>query len=96
MTSQTPLSPDTHLSVPDHVLSRKAAGETVLLSLADEQYYSLDGVGTFVWELVEAGTTFDETVRAVTADFDIDVTTVETDLQVLINELRRSNLITAT
>ena len=56
----TPISGDSMLRVPEHVLSRRAGAETVILSLDDERYYGLDGVGTRFWEIVEPATTFGE------------------------------------
>ena len=85
----------TVLSIPDHVLSRKASGETVLLSLADEHYYGLDGVGSRLWELIAEGTTFGEAVATLSAEYDVEAGVLRTDLGALLAELDRSDLVRA-
>ena len=83
----------TVLSIPDHVLSRKASGETVLLSLADEHYYGLNGVGTRLWELIETGTTFGGAVEALSAEYDVDSRVLAADLRALLADLDRRDLV---
>ena len=93
MADEFTIDDDTVLSIPDHVLSREASGETVLLSLADEHYYGLDGVGTRLWELIEAGTTFGEAVATLSAEYDVDPAMLKADLQTLLADLDRKDLV---
>lgn len=93
MTRNKSIHGDTIMSAPDHVLARKAVGETVLLSLADDHYYSLDGVGSFFWELLKTGTTFGEAVSTVAAAYEVDIATLSADLECLIEDLLRSDLV---
>ena len=45
--------------VPDDVLFQELNGEAVILDLASERYFGLDGVGTRFWELIShAGKNF--------------------------------------
>ena len=83
----------TMLSAPDHVLSRKVSGETVLLSLDSEEYYGLDGVGTRLWELVEQGTTFGDAVTTIADEYEVEEDTVAGDLRQLLDDLLESNLV---
>ena len=57
--------------MPSHVLSRKAAGETVLLNLDSEEYYGLDAVGDRLWGLLEGGTTFGQVIAALLDDYEV-------------------------
>ncbi len=93
MAEEFTIDDDTVLSIPDHVLSRKASGETVLLSLADEHYYGLDGVGTRLWELIEAGTTFGEAVSTLCAEYNVDPMVLTADLRALLADLDRTDLV---
>jgi len=84
---------DSALSVPEHVLVRKAGGETVLLNLLSEHYYGLEGVGARFWELVEAQTTFGEAVDVLQAEYDVAVEAVTADLVALSTDLQANGLL---
>jgi hypothetical protein len=87
------ISQDAVLSIPEHVLSRRVGDETVLLSLADEHYYGLEGVGTRFWEIVEEGTTFEEAVDAMLAEFDVERDVLTKDLAAVVRELKANGLL---
>jgi hypothetical protein len=87
------LNDDSKLAVPEYVLARKAGDETVLLNLDNEHYYGLDGVGTRLWELVEAGTTFGEAVTALLADYDVERETLANDVTALVDDLQKHGLV---
>ena len=81
------------LRIPEDVLSRNVADETVLLNLATEQYYGLEGVGTRFWALIEAGTTFGQAVDALAAEYEVGRATLMTDLTELTVDLERNGLL---
>jgi hypothetical protein len=93
MDSSVPLSDSSRLTVPKHVVARQASGETVLLNLDNEHYYGLEGVGTRLWELVEAGTTFRAAVTVLLNEYDVDRDALEADLTALIAELHDNGLV---
>ena len=93
MSANIGLGPNSTLSVPDHVLTRTAAGETVLLNLDNEQYYGLDGVGTSLWRLVESGTTFGQAVAALLDEYAVDQETLQADLKVVLEDLISNGLV---
>jgi len=84
---------NTRLSVPDHVLSRRAAGETVLLDLNSEEYFGLDGVGSRFFELLEAGRSYGEIVETLIDEYEVERAVLEADLSALITELAASGLL---
>ncbi len=84
---------DSMLGVPEQVLARKVAGETVLLNLENEQYYGIDGVGTRFWELVEAGTTFGQAVNTLLSEYEIDRDALVADLSALLADLQENGLV---
>ena len=87
------INDDTRFVVPDHVLPRRAVGETVLLSLDSEEYYSLDAVGSRFWELIERDVTFATAVATLLEEFDVEREVLVTDLVELLDELRGANLV---
>jgi len=84
---------DSALSVPEHVLVRKAGGETVLLNLSSEHYYGLEGVGARFWELVEAHATFGEAVNVLLTEYDVAVETLTADLVTLSTDLHANGML---
>ena len=81
------------LRVPDHVLSRRVGDETVLLSLADEHYYGLDGVGTRFWEIVAEGTTFEKAVDMLLVEYEVERDVLVRDLTAVVQDLRTNGLL---
>jgi len=76
------------------VLTRKAAGETVLLNLESEEYYGLDGVGTRLWELIEGGgTTVGGAVGVLLREYTVLDDVLSADVRALIADLQRSGLV---
>lgn len=84
---------DSVLTVPDHVLSRHAGSEAVLLNLDSEEYYGLDGVGSRLWELLVGGTTFGEVVDALSDEYDVERDVLEADLRTIVDELAEHGLV---
>lgn len=93
MDADMPVRDDTTLSVPEHVLARHAAGETVLLNLENETYYGLNGVGARLWELVVAGTTFGGAVDALLGEYDVERDVLVADLTAIVADLRTNGLL---
>ncbi len=93
MGADKPLRDDSMLSVPEYVLARKAAGETVLLNLDNEYYYGLEGVGTHFWELVEAGTTFGQAVATLLGEYPVERDVLVPDLTAIVADLRKNGLV---
>ena len=84
---------DRTIRVPEHVLSRRVAGETVLLNLDNEEYYGLDEVGSRFWELVEAGTTFESAVDVLLDEYEVDRDVLVGDLTKIVSDLAGNGLV---
>ena len=74
-------------------VSTEVGGEVVILNLADEVYYGLQGVGAAVWRLLQEPRTIAELRDAVVAGFDVDAATAEADLVALLEELAARRLV---
>ena len=93
MGTELELGHDSRLSIPEHVLTRQAAGETVLLNLDNEEYYGLDGVGSRLWELIEAGTTYGQAITTVLDEYEVTREELEADLMRVVNDLHANGLV---
>jgi len=93
MDPEKALRDESTLSVPEYVLARRSGSETVLLNLDNEQYYGLSGVGTRLWELLEAGTTFGRALAALLAEYDIDRDALVADITRTVIDLQKSGLV---
>lgn len=81
------------LSVPERVLTRRSAGETVILDLTSERYFGLDGVSHRLWQMIEAGTTVDQATQALLSEYDVDETVLRTDVEAVIADLYGRGLV---
>lgn len=77
----------------EEVASEVLDGEAVIINLSNGMYYSIDGVGGRIWELVEIGQSRTDMVRDITARYDVDEDTADADITRFIEELLAENLI---
>jgi len=78
-------NPDIHGTVMD--------GESVLLNLRSGRYYSLNRVGTVVWQQCGSPTTFEDLLGVICEGFDVSVDVARKDLVDLIRELSDEGLL---
>jgi hypothetical protein len=76
-----------------HVVHETIDGETILIHLGTGAYYSLDGVGAHVWELVVAGADEHEVLLGVRTDYDADPELVAETIGPLLRELLDEGLL---
>ncbi len=74
-------------------MAQEVSGETVILDLKSEQYFSLDAVGTRVWQLLETVPMLEEIYHQLLMEYDVEPEQLKTDLEMLIAELSREGLI---
>ncbi len=77
------------------VIARAVGEETVLVNMDDEQYYSLDPVGSLIWEALSEGRTLGDVARDLVERFEIDQAVAETDVGDLVAELSAAGLVVA-
>ena len=68
-------------------------GEAVILNLATGIYYTLDRVGTVIWQELTAGKGIEETVEFVCARFDEEASAVRSDMERLLTHLKKEQYI---
>lgn len=95
MPMRVPIAPDMPLSLAPSVVSTAIPGETVILDASGDRYFSLQGVGPRVWELLQAPTTPARLVEAIMDEYDVDAETCERDVFTLLAELVQRDLVRA-
>ena len=80
-------------SIPDSVMARQVGDETVILDLASGNYFGLDAVGAFIWQLMSDGKTLAEICDSVQAKYEVARTDIECDLLALAADLQSRGLI---
>ena len=79
--------------VPEDVMVREMDGESVLLNLASERYYSLDEVGTRVWGLVTTTESIQAAYDALLAEYEVEPAVLHQDMEALLTSLADNGLI---
>lgn len=75
------------------VIARDLGEELVLLDTRDEQYYSLDEVGAFIWQLIDGRRTIADLATAVAAEYDAPEPTIQQDTLEIVEHLATEGLI---
>ena len=77
----------------EEVAAKVIDGEAIIINLANGIYYSMDKVGGLIWDLVQVGYSLEEIIVAVTERYDVSRERVQADVQELVEELLRENLV---
>lgn len=77
------------------VVCRLVGDETVLVNLEAELYYSLDPIGTMMWEGLTTGQAVDRLAEELAAKFDVEAEVVRADAEELAAELVEAGLLSA-
>lgn len=68
-------------------------GETVVMSVRQGAYYTLDEVATRVWQLLAEPQTLDELVARLTTEYDVAADACRGDVHELLTDLRHEGLV---
>ena len=79
--------------IPAHVHARRFDDDLVVVDLDAGKYFSLDVIGSIIWDQLTAGSTGGETVIALLGAFDVDEPTARADVQRLVEELIAAGLL---
>jgi hypothetical protein len=90
------ISFEQRIVVPEDVLMREVAGESVILNLSTETYYSLDEVGTRFWQLLATCETIQQAYAHLADEFDVEAQDLRDDLIALIDDLVQHGLVQLT
>jgi hypothetical protein len=81
------LSIRSHFEVARDVQARRFDDELVVLDLARGEYFSLDEVGSKVWEGLAAGRTLEDIVAAFALEYEADAPRIAGDVLAFVVEL---------
>ena len=92
------MAKDTHPRVykhAAHVAWRRVDEEAVILDLDSSDYYSLNGVGSVIWERLGKGDTAEQIQGAVCGEFDVLPDKALKGIKALVKELTGAKLLLA-
>ena len=72
---------------------RQLDGESIVLDLHTNYFYSLDAIGSRMWTAIVGGGTLRDVRDALLADFDVAPQRLETDLFAFADKLQRLGLL---
>lgn len=79
--------------VPPHIAWRRVEDQVVALDLNTSIYWSLDGVGAWIWERLAEGRTAESILEALGDEYDVQPETAREDLQRFLGELEQEGLV---
>ncbi len=77
----------------EEVCAKVMDGEAIIINLSNGIYYSLEGVGGTVWQMIELGYSLEEMIQAISAHHTVSSETVKLDVEKLVQEMVQENLI---
>lgn len=85
---------------PEHIvraslrqMSAELSGESVVLNFDDGVYYSLNGVGARIWELIQSPMKVSELLATLVSEYDVEESRCELDMIALLQEMRGMRLV---
>lgn len=75
------------------IICQRIDDELVLLDREHEQIHQLNSVASLIWEKLASGTALDDIVQLLTARYAVDETTARNDIEQLISDLQKKELI---
>jgi hypothetical protein len=87
------LSLDARVAAGEDVLSREVEGDTVLLSMAQAEYFGLNPTGTRIWQLLQEPRSIRDVCQSLIAEFDIESDVVEKDVLSVVTDLIAHRLV---
>ena len=81
------------IKIQPDVLSQMVDNEVVLLDLKNESYFGLNEVGARLWQLVQDNHDLQDVYAIIGDEYDVDATTLEQDLDQLVADLVKADLV---
>jgi hypothetical protein len=82
-----------NFSIPESVLVQELNSEIVLLNMDSESYYSLNAVGSRMWQMLTQSGDLEGTIEQLLRVFFIDETRLRQDVTALVEELLEEGLL---
>lgn len=85
-----------HFVPAPYVVAAVHGTDTALLDMRAERYYTLDAVGSRVWQLLSGRHTVQQIAVELGEEFDAPLDRIESDLRALLDRLEEASLIVPT
>jgi Coenzyme PQQ synthesis protein D (PqqD) len=87
------LADDTYLRRKEQVIAQENSGTLVLFNMDDGQYYSLNEIGSRIWELCDGSRSVGQVVSILCEEYDSPAEIVNRDALELLEELAVADLL---
>ena len=88
------LVPDSVVSKdPSQIISRTVDDEALIIHLTSGSYYSLNAVGTRVWESIDGRRTAGDVVKIIQDEYDAESKLIEAEVMSLLTDLVAEGLV---
>lgn len=77
----------------DKIFWRKVEGDTVILNIDTGFYYTLDEVGSEIWDMVLDNQNEEQILSHILDKYDIDEEVVKKDVKIIVKNLEKEKLI---
>ena len=77
----------------DHIIDRVVDSEALLIHLSSGDYFSLDSVGTRIWDSIDGSRTVQDLVDLVLEEYDVERDQAVTDVTRLVEQLADEGLV---
>jgi hypothetical protein len=77
----------------EQVIAQKASNDFLLFNMHDGNYYSLNEVGSRIWELCDGDHSVAQVVEALTTEYDVPTESLAQDVLELLEDLQTGKLI---
>lgn len=86
------------MKIKDGYILRQVAGNSIVIAVGDEAVnfnglITVNGAGTFLWNLLAEGATEEELLAAMRKEYDVDEETAKTDIAEFVDKLKKADLI---
>ncbi len=77
----------------DKIFWRKVEDETVILNIDRGFYYTLDEIGTLIWEMIAASKDEEAIAQDIADSYDVDERSLEKDITSFLKNITKEGLI---
>ncbi len=81
-------------SISENAIAQTMPEETIILDLESEEYFSLNSLGTMIWDLVVEDISVQEIIGKIAAKCEVDVQILEKDVIKFLSKLLEKKIIT--
>ena len=92
----SPIDLNSHVRHCADIISTTLDDEVVVMSVDHGNYYSMDAIGSYIWQLMETPLQIETLCTQIMEHFSVDRAVCEKDLLTFVHEMAHENLIDVT